>query len=77
MNHMEICNLYTLIPYPLCTFNTSWPNIYLFQKMKFKNFKFNFSNFQQLKNKCAKNTLCYVFVMITEWEFDFQQFKQI
>jgi hypothetical protein len=45
--------------------------------MRFNNLKFNFSEFQQLRNKYAQYTLCGVFRIVTGWEFDSQQFQQI
>ncbi len=46
---------------------TSLPNIYLFKKTRFDGFKFNFSEFQQLRNKYAKYTLYCIFVIVTQW----------
>ncbi len=41
---------------------TSLSNIYF--KKRFDNLKFNFSNFQQLKNRYAMCTLCWVFLIV-------------
>ncbi len=38
--------------------------------MRLSNFKLNFSEFQQLRNKYAKYTFCCVFVIITQWFWD-------
>jgi hypothetical protein len=46
---------------------TSLPNIYLFWKTKLDNFKFNFSEFQQLRNNYANYTFRCVFVIVTQW----------
>jgi hypothetical protein len=38
---------------------------------------FNFSNFQQLKNKYAKYTLCCVFLIVTQWSKQKKKSSQV
>ncbi len=38
--------------------------------MRLGNFKFNFSEFQQLRNNYAKYTFCCIFVITTQWFWD-------
>jgi hypothetical protein len=52
------------ILYLQLTISTSL-SAYLFQKTKFGSLKFNFLEFQQLRNKYAKYTLYCVFVIVT------------
>jgi hypothetical protein len=45
---------------------------YFFIYIRFDNFKFYFPEFQQLRNKYAKYTLCRVLITVTQWEFNSQ-----
>jgi hypothetical protein len=48
-------------------FNIYFPNTYFFEKKRrFRNSQFNFSEFQQLKNKYAKYILCCALVIVTQ-----------
>jgi len=54
-------------------------NIYLFRKMRFSHFKFNFLKFQQLRKTYVTYTLCHIFVIVTQWlaqRNSSQQFQQ-
>jgi len=55
-------------------FGTFLPNIYLFFKTRFGNLKSNFQEFQELRNKYAKELcICNSNLMV----FNFLQFRQI
>ncbi len=46
-----------IMPYLRLIFSASLLNIYLFQKTRFSSFKFNFTEFQQLRSRYANYTL--------------------
>jgi glycyl-tRNA synthetase alpha subunit len=54
--------------------DTSLSNIYLFSKSRFSSFKFNFSEFQQLRNRYANYTLDCVFVI--QWSLILNNFDK-
>ncbi len=57
--------------------NSLFASKILQMKARLGNFNFNFSEFQQLGNKCAKYILYCAFLVTTQWFSIFNNFKQI